>query len=44
MDAQTRANWERVKKALEKEGLTDCWYYRRACALLRGLPDPGPGL
>jgi len=42
MDKQTRKNWERVKKALEENGLTDCWYYKRAVALLAGKPDPMP--
>jgi hypothetical protein len=42
MDKQTRMNWERVKKALEENGLTDCWYYKRAVALLAGKPDPLP--
>ena len=42
MDKKTRENWERVKKALEENGLTDCWYYKRAVALLAGKPDPLP--
>ena len=42
MDKQTRKNWERVKKALEENGPTDCWYYKRAVALLAGKPDPLP--
>jgi hypothetical protein len=40
MDAETRANWLKVKKALEKAGKTDCWYYRRAIAITAGQPDP----
>jgi hypothetical protein len=42
MDKKTRENWERVKKALEEHGLTDCMYYRRAVALLAGKADPMP--
>jgi hypothetical protein len=42
MDKNTRKNWERIKKALEEQGLTDCWYYKRAAALLAGKPDPLP--
>ena len=40
MDKLTRENWERIKKHLEETGNTDNWYYKRACALLAGLPDP----
>jgi len=38
--SQTYENWRRVKEALEKAGKTDCWYYRRAVAVLAGKPDP----
>ena len=34
------ANWLRVKEALEESGSTDNFYYRRACAIVGGLPDP----
>lgn len=40
MDRRTLENWEKVKEALEKAGKTDCWYYRRAVAILSGKPDP----
>jgi len=40
MDAETRANWLKIKKALEKAGKTDNWYYRRALLILAGKPDP----
>ena len=40
MDKLTRENWERIKKHLEETGHTDNWYYKRACALLAGRPDP----
>jgi hypothetical protein len=40
MDAQTKANWLKVKTALEKAGKTDCLYYKRALLLLAGKPDP----
>jgi len=40
MDRHTLENWERVKQALEKAGKTDCWYYKRAVAILSGKPDP----
>ena len=40
MDRRTLENWEKVKQALEKAGKTECWYYRRAVAILSGKPDP----
>ncbi len=40
MDAQTRENWRKVKDALERAGKTDNHYYRRALAILAGMPDP----
>ena len=40
MDAATRANWQKVKEALEAAGKTDCMYYKRAIAILSGRPDP----
>lgn len=40
MDQQTRANWQRIKDALEAAGKTDNHYYRRALAILAGMPDP----
>jgi len=40
MDAETRANWLKVKIALEKAGKTNCLYYKRALLILAGKPDP----
>ena len=40
MDAYTRANWLKIKQALEKAGKTDCMFYKRAIAILSGRPDP----
>jgi hypothetical protein len=40
MDAQTRANWVKIKEALEKAGKTDSMFYKRAIAILSGKPDP----
>lgn len=40
MDAATRENWRKVKEALETAGKTDNHYYRRALAILAGMPDP----
>ena len=40
MDDTERANWERVKEALEAEGKTDSYYYKRAVAICEGKEDP----
>jgi hypothetical protein len=42
MDPHIRANWVKVKEALERAGKTDCYYYQRALAILRTGNDPGP--
>lgn len=40
MDGQTRENWRKIRDALEAAGKTDNHYYRRALAILAGMPDP----
>ena len=40
MDKASYENWVRVKEALEESGSTENFYYRRACAIVGGLPDP----
>jgi hypothetical protein len=40
MDPQTRENWRKIKHTLEAAGKTDNHYYRRALAILAGMPDP----
>jgi len=40
MDKHERDNWEKVKKALEEASKTECFYYRRAKAIIDGKPDP----
>ena len=40
MDQQEKANWERVKDELEKEGKTDSYFYKRAVAICNGEDDP----
>ena len=40
MDKTSYENWVRVKEALEECGNTDNFYYRRACAIVLGQPDP----
>jgi len=42
MDQRTRDNWAKVKEALERAGKTDCYYYKRAVAILTRGSDPGP--
>jgi hypothetical protein len=43
MDQHTVENWRKIKDALEKAGKTDCMFYKRACAILKGMPDPLDG-
>jgi|TARA_R100001460_G_scaffold90528_1_gene132183 hypothetical protein len=33
-------NWKTIKETFEENGTTDNFYYKRACAILEGLPDP----
>jgi hypothetical protein len=40
MNALTRANWLKLKTALEAAGKTDCFYYKRALAITAGNADP----
>jgi hypothetical protein len=40
MDPATRENWRKVKEVLEAAGKTDNHYYRRALAIVAGMPDP----
>lgn len=40
MDKTSYENWVRVKESLEESGNTDNFYYRRACAIVSGGPDP----
>jgi hypothetical protein len=40
MDKHTRDNWRKIKKALEAAGKTDCYFYKRACRITAGKPDP----
>jgi hypothetical protein len=39
MSEDERANWEKVKKALEEAGKTDCYFYKRAVAICNGGKD-----
>lgn len=41
IDTPNRENWAKVKTALEAAGKTSSPFYVRACAIVRGLPDPG---
>jgi len=33
-------NWKKIKDKFEENGTTDNYFYKRACAIIRGLPDP----
>jgi hypothetical protein len=40
MDEHTYNNWVKVKETFEQSGNTDNMFYRRACAIVSGQPDP----
>ena len=40
METRELENWRKIKNALEAAGKTDNHYYRRALAILAGMPDP----
>jgi hypothetical protein len=40
MDPHTYDNWVRIKSVFEEKGNTDNFFYKRACAIVKGLPDP----
>ena len=40
MDKHTYDNWVRVKETFEMSGNTDNFFYKRACAIVGGEPDP----
>ena len=40
MSEEERANWQRIKDAMEEKGSTDNFFYKRACAIVDGKSDP----
>jgi hypothetical protein len=40
MNEDERANWQKVKEALEEADKTDCYFYKRAVAICNGDKDP----
>ena len=40
MDANTKANWLKIKTHLESVGSTNNMFYQRAVAISAGGPDP----
>jgi len=40
MHPDTYANWVKIKEVFEEQGTTDNYFYIRACAIVRGEPDP----
>ena len=40
MSEEERANWQRIKDAMEEKGTTDNFFYKRAVAILEGREDP----
>ena len=33
-------NWKIIKEKFEENGTTDNFFYKRACAIVNGQPDP----
>ena len=42
MDKHTLENWQRIKVHLENVGQTENHFYKRACKICEGKPDPMP--
>ena len=40
MSKAERENWKKIKVALEEADKTDCYFYRRAVAIVDGEDDP----
>jgi|TARA_B100000900_G_scaffold332606_1_gene293515 hypothetical protein len=40
MDKHTYDNWVKIKETFEESGNTDNFFYKRACAIVGGEPDP----
>jgi len=40
MDKTSYENWVKVKEVLEECENTNNFYYKRACAIVSGQPDP----
>ena len=40
MSTEERDNWLKVKQALEEADKTDCYFYKRAVAIVEGGDDP----
>ena len=44
MHPDERANWKRIKEAMDASGNTDNYFYKRAVAIVGGGDDPLPTL
>jgi len=40
MSDEEKANWLKIKEVMEEKGTTDNFFYKRACAIVSGKPDP----
>ena len=40
MSEDEKANWQKIKDVMEERGTTDNMFYKRACAIVDGKPDP----
>jgi hypothetical protein len=43
MNKREVENWKKIKEALEEAGKTDCFFYKRAVAILKTGRDPLKG-
>lgn len=40
MSTEEKENWVKIKEALEEADKTDCYFYKRAAAIVAGEVDP----
>jgi len=40
MHSEELSNWAKIKEVFEENGTTDNYFYKRACAIVGGEPDP----
>ena len=40
MHPEELANWFKIKETFEESGNTENFFYKRACAIVGGQPDP----
>jgi len=40
MSDEEKANWLKIKQAMEDNNTKENFFYKRACAIVAGKPDP----